>query len=48
MNDLIVHIEFIEAFTTEKRRKDIEYNLQQIKVGLMQLNDLKEKKKLKK
>ena len=49
MNDLIVHIEFIEAFTTEKTRKNIDdYNLQQIKVGLMQLNDLKENEKLKK
>ena len=47
MNDLIVHIEFIEAFTTEKTRKNIDdYNLQQIKVGLMQLNDLKENEKI--
>ena len=49
MNDLIVHIEFIEAFTTEKTRKNIDdYNLQQIKVGLMQLNDLKENEKINK
>ena len=46
MNDLIVHIEFIEAFTTEKTRKTIDdYNLQQIKVGLMQLSDLGKNKK---
>ena len=49
MNDVIVHIEFIEAFTTEKTRKNIDdYNLQQIKVGLMQLKDLKENDKIKK
>ena len=42
MSDLIVHIDFIEIFTTEKTRKNInDYNLQQIKVGLMQLNDLR-------
>ena len=41
MNDIIVHIDFIENFTTEKTRKNFDdYNLQQIKVGLMQLNDL--------
>ena len=46
MSDLIVHIEFIDAFTTEKTRKNIDdYNLQQIKVGLMQLNDLGKNKK---
>ena len=46
MSDLIVHIEYIEAFTTEKTRKNIDdYNLQQIKVGLMQLSDLGKKEK---
>ena len=41
MSDLIVHVEFVEVFTTEKTRKNLDdYNLQQIKVGLMQLNDL--------
>ena len=30
------HIDFIEIFTTEKTRKNInDYNLQQIKVGLI-------------
>ena len=41
MNDLIVHIDFIEAFTTEKTRDNIDdYNLRLIKAGLMQLNEL--------
>jgi hypothetical protein len=41
MNDLIIHIEFVESFTSEKTRKNFDdYILQQIKVGLMQLNDL--------
>ena len=46
MSDLIVHVEFVEVFTTEKIRKNLDdYNLQQIKVGLMQLNDLGNNKK---
>ena len=41
MSDLIAQIEFIEVFTTEKTRKNLDdYYLQQIKVGLMQLDDL--------
>ena len=41
MSDLIAHVEFIEVFTTEKTRKNLDdYYLQQIKVGLMQLDDL--------
>ena len=49
MNDLIIHIEFVESFTSEKTRKNFDdYILQQIKVGLMQLNDLKENEKINK
>ena len=45
MNDLIAHIDFVEIFTNDKIRKDLDdYNLQQIKVGLMQINDFDEKK----
>ena len=45
MNDLYAHIDFVEIFTNEKIRKEIDdYNLQQIKVGLMQINDLEDKK----
>ena len=41
MSDLIAQIEFIEVFTTENTRKNLDdYYLQQIKVGLMQLDDL--------
>ena len=41
MSDLIVHIDFIEIFTTEKTRDNIDdYNLRLIKAGLMQLNEL--------
>ena len=45
MNDLYVHVDFVEIFTNDKIRRDInDYNLQQIKVGLLQLNDLEDKK----
>ena len=45
MSDLIAQIEFIEVFTTEKTRKNLDdYYLQQIKVGLMQLDDLENNK----
>ena len=45
MSDLITQIEFIEVFTTENTRKNLDdYYLQQIKVGLMQLDDLENNK----
>ena len=45
MNELISHIDFVEIFTNDKIRKELDdYNLQQIKVGLMQINDSEEKK----
>ena len=45
MNDLIAHIDFVEIFTNEKIRKDLDdYNLQQIKVGLMQISDFYDKR----
>ena len=44
MNDLYAHIDFVEIFTNEKIRKELDdYNLQQIKVGLLQINDLEDK-----
>ena len=39
MNDLVVHIDFIEAFIPEETLNNDKY-FQQINVGLMQLNDL--------
>ena len=43
--DLMAHIDFVEIFTGDKIRKEIdEYNMQQIKVGLMHINDFDEKK----
>ena len=40
MNDLFAQIDFVEIFTNDKIRKELDdYNLQQIKVGLMQIND---------
>ena len=45
MNELIAHIDFVEIFTNDKIKKELDdYNLQQIKVGLMQINDFEEKK----
>jgi hypothetical protein len=45
MNELIAHIDFVEIFTNDKIRKDFDdYNLQQIKVGIMQISDFEEKK----
>ena len=45
LNDLISHIDFVEIFTNDKIRKELDdYNMQQIKVGLMQISDLEEKK----
>ena len=45
MNELASHIDFVEIFTTDKIRKELDdYNLQQIKVGLMQINDSEEMK----
>ena len=45
MNELITHIDFFEIFTNNKIKKELDdYNLQQIKVGLMQINDFEEKK----
>lgn len=44
ISDLDVHIEFIETFINEKIRTDInEYNLNMIKVGLMQIIDVNSK-----
>ena len=46
MNELYAHIDFVEIFTNDKIKKELDdYNLQQIKVGLMQINDSEEKKK---
>jgi hypothetical protein len=40
INDLIAQIDFVEIFTNDKIRKELDdYNLQQIRVGLMQIND---------
>ena len=45
MNELFAHIDFIEIFTNDKIRKEFDdYNLQQIKVGIMQISDFEEKK----
>ena len=45
MNELVSQIDFVEIFTNDKIRKELDdYNLQQIKVGLMQINDSEEKK----
>ena len=47
MNDLIAHIDFVEIFTNDKIRKELsDYNLQQIKVGIMQICDFDENKGL--
>ena len=44
MDDLIDQIDLVEIFTNEKIRKELDdYNMQQIKVGLMQISDLDEK-----
>ena len=45
MNELLAHIDFVEIFTNEKIRRELDdYNLQQIKVGIMQISDLEDNK----
>ena len=45
MNELFAHIDFVEIFTNDKIRKEFDdYNLQQIKVGIMQISDSEDKK----
>jgi len=45
MDELIAHIDFVEIFTNSEIRKEFDdYTLQQIKVGLMQINDSDKKK----
>ena len=40
MNDLFAQIDFVEIFANDKIRTELnDYNLKQIKVGLMQIND---------
>ena len=45
LNDLMAQIDFIEIFVNDKIKKELgEYNMKQIKVGLMQISDLDKKK----
>ena len=45
MNELLAHIDFVEIFTNEKIRRELDdYNLQQIKVGIMQISDMENNK----